>query len=132
LGEAHGGARRDCLTSPPPPRPSRPQLEDKYTPAAGSPVIDKGSTPYTAPETTDFLGKPRVVGGRVDMGAVEVQPANTGSGGPPGGSIFNRSPFWLGDGLPQLMGLNQVRGQTEQCAAARTRTVPPSAVAPQQ
>lgn len=43
-----------------------------YRSAPGSPAIDAGST-VEAVGTLDFLGKPRVVGGIVDIGAYEVQ-----------------------------------------------------------
>lgn len=42
-------------------------------PAPTSPVIDAGDPAFTPPPATDQRGLPRVVGGRVDMGSVEVQ-----------------------------------------------------------
>jgi hypothetical protein len=43
---------------------------------AGSPCIDTGDPNYVAePNETDLDGKPRVVGGRIDMGAYEFVPA---------------------------------------------------------
>jgi hypothetical protein len=43
-----------------------------YAPLAGSPAINRGSTPSVSSSTTDVLGKPRVQGGIVDLGAVEA------------------------------------------------------------
>jgi hypothetical protein len=40
-------------------------------PAAGSPVVNAGDPGFAGPATLDERGRPRVVGGRVDMGAVE-------------------------------------------------------------
>jgi hypothetical protein len=41
-------------------------------PAATSPVIGKGAAKVSKPPKTDQRGKPRVIAGRADIGAVEV------------------------------------------------------------
>jgi hypothetical protein len=43
-------------------------------PAAASPAINTGDPAFTPPPTTDQRGFPRVAGGRIDMGAVELSP----------------------------------------------------------
>ena len=43
-------------------------------PAANSPVINAGDPAFAPPPSTDQRGFPRVVGGRIDMGAVELNP----------------------------------------------------------
>jgi hypothetical protein len=47
---------------------------DNFRLAAGSPAIDTAN-PAASPDALDLAGNPRVVGGRRDMGAYEVQPA---------------------------------------------------------
>ena len=48
---------------------------DGYHLLAGSPCIDAGDPSYIAePDEKDLDGKPRVIGGRIDMGAYEYQP----------------------------------------------------------
>ena len=46
---------------------------ETHLPQAGSAVIDAGDPGFTPPPSTDQRGLMRVVNGRVDMGAVEVQ-----------------------------------------------------------
>ncbi len=46
-----------------------------HLPQAGSQAINKGDPTFAAPPTTDQRGQPRVFGGRIDIGAVEVQTA---------------------------------------------------------
>lgn len=48
-------------------------LTETMLPAGGSPVIDAGDPAFTPPPATDQRGLPRVVGGALDMGSVEVQ-----------------------------------------------------------
>ncbi|HEX3582891.1 MAG TPA: Calx-beta domain-containing protein [Thermoanaerobaculia bacterium] len=43
-------------------------------PASSSPVVNAGDPAFTPPPATDERGFPRVQGGRIDMGAVEVAP----------------------------------------------------------
>ncbi|HEX8618752.1 MAG TPA: Calx-beta domain-containing protein [Thermoanaerobaculia bacterium] len=50
-----------------------------HLPADSSPVIDAGDPAFTAPPATDQRGLPRLSGGRIDLGAVEVALANTGT-----------------------------------------------------
>ncbi len=51
-----------------------PLLGDNYAPLPGSPCIDAGNPDSVFPPgAVDILGNPRVVCGRVDMGAIEVQ-----------------------------------------------------------
>ncbi len=50
---------------------SHPQTE---LPASNSPVVNAGDPAFTPPPATDERGFPRVQGGRIDMGAVEVTP----------------------------------------------------------
>ena len=105
-----------------------PLLDPCFTPTAGSPVINAGDPAYAGPDATDFLGNPRLQGGRVDMGAVEVQPNNGagcpttgGGGGQPnngsagggsgGGSGMtnNRAPALIAGFTPAIsLGANQV------------------------
>ena len=50
-------------------------VEGDYHLLAGSPCIDAGDPNYIAePNETDLDGKPRVIGGRIDMGAYEYSP----------------------------------------------------------
>lgn len=44
-------------------------------PSAVSPVVNAGDPAFAAPPSTDQRGMARVVAGRIDMGAVEVEPA---------------------------------------------------------
>jgi hypothetical protein len=46
-----------------------------FTPQPGSPVIDAGdpNTTVDTAGTTDFRGLPRIVNGRIDIGAYEAQ-----------------------------------------------------------
>jgi hypothetical protein len=46
-----------------------------HLPLAGSPAIDSGDPTFVGPPTTDQTGNPRIVGGAVDLGALEVQAA---------------------------------------------------------
>lgn len=46
-----------------------------HLPLAGSPLIDAGDPNFAPPPSTDQRGDPRVVQGRLDIGAVEVQAA---------------------------------------------------------
>ncbi|MHC4285816.1 MAG: choice-of-anchor Q domain-containing protein [Planctomycetota bacterium] len=49
--------------------------EGDYHLLPGSPCIDTGDPNYVAgPNETDVDGKPRVIGGRIDMGAYEYRP----------------------------------------------------------
>jgi probable HAF family extracellular repeat protein/parallel beta-helix repeat protein len=50
-------------------------IEGDYHLLPGSPCIDTGDPNYVAgPNETDVDGKPRVIGGRIDMGAYEYRP----------------------------------------------------------
>ena len=50
-------------------------IEGDYHLLPGSPCIDAGDPNYIAePNETDLDGKPRVIGGRIDMGAYEYSP----------------------------------------------------------
>jgi hypothetical protein len=49
-------------------------------PLAGSPAIDGGDPSFTPPPSTDQRGQPRVVNGRVDIGAVEIGPGDNNGG----------------------------------------------------
>jgi hypothetical protein len=50
-------------------------------PLAGSPAIDAGSVALVPPDiTTDQRGKPRVVNGKIDIGAVQLQPNENTTG----------------------------------------------------
>jgi hypothetical protein len=61
----------------------------------GSPAIDTGDPAFTSPPATDQRGRPRVIGPRTDIGAVEY-----------------RSPFdFSGDGLNDLLFQNSQTGQ---------------------
>jgi len=52
-----------------------PMFTDGYHLQAGSPCIDAGDPNYIAdPNETDLDGNPRVIGGRIDMGAFEYRP----------------------------------------------------------
>jgi uncharacterized repeat protein (TIGR01451 family)/CSLREA domain-containing protein len=51
------------------------QTPQTELPQSGSPVINAGDPAFTPPPAFDERNMPRVVGGRIDMGAVEVQPA---------------------------------------------------------
>ena len=45
-----------------------------HLPAANSPVLNAGDPAFAPPPATDQRGDPRVVGGQVDIGAVELNP----------------------------------------------------------
>jgi hypothetical protein len=50
-------------------------VDGDYHLLAGSPCIDAGDPNYVAgPNETDLDGKPRIIGGRIDMGAYEYSP----------------------------------------------------------
>jgi uncharacterized repeat protein (TIGR01451 family) len=56
--------------------PAGPQQTPQTEMQAGtSPVVNAGDPAFTPPPDTDERGAPRVGGGRIDMGAVELQPA---------------------------------------------------------
>jgi len=48
---------------------------ETHLPLAGSPAIDAGDPAFVGPPNTDQAGNPRVVGGGIDIGALEVQAA---------------------------------------------------------
>jgi hypothetical protein len=52
-----------------------------HLPLPGSPAIDAGDPDFIGPPEFDQNGLPRVVNGRIDIGAVEIQP-------PPPDEIF--------------------------------------------
>jgi hypothetical protein len=88
-----------------------PLLDACFSPAAGSPVINAGDPAYAGPDAIDFLGNPRLQGGRLDMGAMEVQPSGggCGGGGSGGGGSANRAPALSAGFTPAIgLGANQV------------------------
>ena len=94
-----------------------------HLPLTGSPVIDAGDPEFMQDPTTDQTGQPRVMGARIDLGAVEVQrlsfiayndfswsegqrmenitryTTQTGAGDPPDGSEGNLINFKTGEPL---------------------------------
>jgi hypothetical protein len=109
---------------------AEPLLDACFTAAAGSPVINAGDPAYAGPDAIDFLGNPRLQGGRLDMGAVEVQPdssvvgddgagagagagAGGGGGGSSGGGAANRAPMLAPGFTPAIsLGANQVSNRS--------------------
>ncbi|MBA7606431.1 hypothetical protein ES703_13579 [subsurface metagenome] len=60
---------------PPPPGPPYCWIDGDYHLLPDSPCIDAGDPNYVAePNETDLDGSPRVIGGRIDMGAYEYSP----------------------------------------------------------
>jgi len=49
-------------------------LTQTQLPAGTSPVVNAGDPAFTPPPSTDQRGLPRVAGGRIDIGAVEINP----------------------------------------------------------
>jgi hypothetical protein len=41
-------------------------------PAANSPVVNAGDPAFAPPPATDQRGQPQVIGGRIDIGSVEI------------------------------------------------------------
>ena len=82
-----------------------------HLPQAGSPVIDAGDPSFETPPSTDQRGLARVSNGRIDMGAVEVQPAVLP---PTGGS--NGLMASLGAGLLALGGALHLTGRRNRTA----------------
>lgn len=82
---------QDPLLGPLQTDPGSPTATEK--PGCGSPAINAGDPGFTSPPATDQRHLPRVTKGRIDMGAVEVQPGvvqfttNAASVGEGGGTI---------------------------------------------
>ncbi len=55
-----------------------------HLPQTGSPAIDAGDPGFSSPISTDQRGQTRVLGPRIDIGAVEVQASGGGDGGDDG------------------------------------------------
>ena len=82
-----------------------------HLPQAGSPLIDAGDPAFAAPPSTDQRGYARVYNSRIDVGAVEVQPAVLP---PTGGS--NGLMATIGAGLLALGGALHLTGRRKRTA----------------
>ena len=74
LDAGYWGLRNDPNIVAEPNDPNAIWIDGDYHLLLSSPCIDAGDPNYvTQPDETDFDGKPRVIGGRIDMGAYEFQ-----------------------------------------------------------
>jgi hypothetical protein len=95
-----------------------------YHPLAGSPLVDAGD-PSPSSDILDLDGNPRIVNGRRDMGAYELQPVPPVPPAPTGGD--DSSP-----GMPGVPGGSSAAGSTPDPGppSAASETAPKDTVAP--